>query len=121
MLIQMAASGITSLFWVRAVEGTSCLAIDENALALDPCSPSDVSLLWFDPDGKPCCSEWKRQPNTLDQRRIRVTIWLYHLNKREIVIRRGSHMRQIRADLEFADAQYQLWNRDSASPNLQAK
>ncbi len=105
----------------RAAEGTPCLAIVENALALDPCSASDVSLLWFDPDGTPCCSKWKRQPNALDQQRVETTIWLYHLNKREIETKRGNHMRQVRTDLAQADAQYQLWNRDSASPNLQAK
>jgi len=105
----------------RAVEGTSCLAIVENALALDPCSASDVSLLWFDPDGKPCCSKWKRNPNVLDQQRVKTTIWLYHLNKYEIETKRGNYMRQIRADLAQADAQYQMWSRDSPSPNLQAK
>jgi hypothetical protein len=105
----------------RAAEGTHCLQINENVLALDPCSVSDVSLLWFDPDGKPCCSEWKRKPNTLDQQRVRTTIWLYHLNKHEIVTRRGKHIREIHADLKLADAQYQMWNRDSVSANLQAK
>ena len=105
----------------RAAEGTPCLAIVENALALDLCSASDVSLLWFDPDGIPCCSKWKRQPNALDQQRVKTTIWLYHLNKREIETKRGSHMRQIHTDLAQADAQYQMWNRDSTNPNLQAK
>jgi len=105
----------------RVAEGTPCLAIIENTLALDPCSASDVSLLWFDPDGKPCCSEWKRKPNVLDQQRVRTTVWLYHLNKREIETKRGNYMRQIHADLVQADAQYQVWDRDSASPNLQAK
>lgn len=105
----------------RTAERTPWLQITENILALDPCSASDVSLLWFDPDGKPCCSEWKRQPNELDQRRVRTSVWLYHLNKSEIEIKRGNHMRQIRTDLAEADAQYQLWNRDSANPNLQAK
>jgi len=105
----------------RTAEGTPCSTIIEDILALDPCSASDVKLLWFDPDGKPCCSKWKRQPNSQEERRVRTTIWLYHLNKREIEIKRSNHMRQIRADLDEANAQYQLWNRDSANPNLQAK
>jgi hypothetical protein len=101
----------------RASECTACLAIVENALALDPCSASDVNLLWFDPDGKPCCSKWKRQPNALDEQRVRTTVWLYHLNKREIEVRRGNHMRQIRTDLAHADAHYHIWNRDSVNPD----
>jgi hypothetical protein len=105
----------------RAAERTPLRLIIENVLALDPCSASDVSLLWFDPDGKPCCSEWKRKPNALDEQRVRTTIWLYHLNKREIETKRGNFMRQIRTDLAEANAQYQLWDRDSANPNLQAK
>ena len=105
----------------RAIEGASLLVISENALALDPCSPSDVSLLWFDPDGKPCCAEWKRRPNPLDTQRVRTTVWLYHLDKREIETRRRNHMRQIRNDLALADAQYQLWNRDAPIPDLHAK
>ena len=106
----------------RAAEGTPCLQINENALALDPCSASDVSLLWFDPAGKPCCSVWtRRKPNALDQQRVRTTVWLYHLNKHEIVTKRGQHMQKIHTDLREANAQYQMWNRDSASPNLQAK
>lgn len=105
----------------RAPEETECLAIVENILALDPCSLSDVSLLWFDPDGKPCCSEWKRKPDDHDRLRVKTTIWLYHLDKREVEIKRGGHMRDIRKDLKQAHAQYLLWNRTSSSPNIQAK
>jgi hypothetical protein len=105
----------------RAAEGTIWTLIAENSLALDPCSASDVALLWFDPDGNPCYSKGKRKPNELDQQRVRTTVWLYHLDKQEIVIRRGQHIRRIFADLRDADAQYKVWDRDSASPNLQAK
>lgn len=105
----------------RASEGTSVLLIEEDVLALDPCSASDVILLWFDPDGNPSYSKGRRKPNELDQQRVRTTIWLYHLDKHEIVIKRGQHMRQILTDLRDADAQYQLWNPGSACPNLQAK
>ena len=80
----------------RVAEGTPCLQINQDILALDPCSASDVSLLWFDPDGKPCCSK-KRQPNALDQQRVKTTIWLYHLNKHEIETKRGNHMRKVRS------------------------
>src|SRR5262249_2203124 len=105
----------------RAAEGTSVLLIEEDVLALDPCSASDIILLWFEPDGNPCYSNGKRKPNERDQRRVLTTIWLYHLDKQEIVIRRGQHIRQIHTDLRDADAQYQLWNPGSACPNLQAK
>lgn len=105
----------------RTPERTPCLAIIENILALDPCSASDVSLLWFDPDGKPSCAVRNRQPNTLDQQRVRTTIWLYHLDKREIQLKRGNHMRQIRIELDQANADYLLWNRDSATPDLRSK
>lgn len=106
---------------VRAPEGTHLLCIEEDALALDPCSASDVTLLWFEPDGNPCYAKGKRKLNELEQQRVRTTIWLYHLDKNEIVIRRSQHMRQIRSDLRQANAQYLLWNRDSIYPNLQAK
>jgi hypothetical protein len=65
----------------RSPESTPWGEIIEDALPLDPCSSTDVALLWFDPDGKPCVSSWKRKPNTADTERVKASIWLYHLDK----------------------------------------
>jgi hypothetical protein len=106
----------------RAVAGTGWGAIIEDVLALDPCSVTDVRLLWFDPDGKPCPAKWKhRDPDTRELERIKVTIWLYHLDKKELQARRSGHIQDIRKDLKKAHADYQLWAAGSANPNLQAK
>ena len=106
---------------VRAAAATPWGAIVEDALALDPCSPSDVRLLWFDLDGKPCASDWKRKPSAGDLERVKVTIWLYHLDKQEIQTSRTAHVQDVQKDLAKADADFRLWARDSATPNLQAK
>lgn len=106
----------------RAAEGTEWGCIIEDVLPLDPCSATDVSLLWFDPDGKP--SVVRRRggpPNTAEEERVRVTIWLYHLDKVEIQARRTQYVEDIRKDLRKADAYYKLWNPTSSTPNLQAK
>lgn len=105
----------------RTPEGTPIGQIIEDVLPLDPCCATDVGLLAFDPDGKPCPADWKRKPNEDDAERVRVTIWLYHLDKQEIQATRSKHVEEIRKDLRKADADFQLWNRDSGNPNLQAK
>jgi hypothetical protein len=105
----------------RAAEETPWGEITEDILALDPCSRTDVALLWFDPDGKPSVSEWKRRPNAADVERVRATIWLYHLDKKEIQNSRAAHVEGIRKDLRKANADFRLWDRDSQNPNLQAR
>ena len=105
----------------RAAEGTPWGEIMEDILALDPCSSTDVALLWFDPDGNPCVSDWKRKPNLGDVARVKATIWLYHLDKKEIGSSRAKYMEEIRTDIRNAHAQFRLWDRDSANPNLQAR
>ena len=105
----------------RAAEGSLWGEIMEDILALDPCSATDVRLLWFDPDGRPSVSNWKRKPNVNDEERVRATIWLYHLDKQEIQSSRANHVEEIRKDLRKANAEYRLWGRDSANPNLQAR
>jgi hypothetical protein len=97
------------------------MAIVENVLPLDPCSASDVQLLWFDPDGTPSCSKWRRQVMKSDTQRVLATVWLYHLDKQEIVKQRAAHINQIRAILLKADAAYFLWAPHSPVPNMQAK
>jgi hypothetical protein len=105
----------------RAVAGTPLGAIVEDVLALDPCSPTDVAMLWFDPDGKPCPATGRRKPNDADKMRVRATIWLYHLDKLEIQTSRSQHIEGIRKDLKNANADFHLWNRDSVNPNIQAR
>ena len=105
----------------RAAAETAWDAIVEDALALDPCSPTDVRLLWFDLDAKPCASDWKRKPTAGDAERVKATIWLYHLDKQELQKSRTAHVQEVQKDLLKADANYKIWARDSANPNLQAK
>lgn len=105
----------------RTTEGTPVGQIIEDSLALDPCSATDVVLLAFDPDGKPCPADWKREPNEADAERVRATIWLYHLDKQEIQTSRAKHVEGIRKDLRKANSDFQMWTRDPANPNLQAR
>jgi hypothetical protein len=105
----------------RAPEGTPWGEIMEDILALDPCSATDVQLLWFDPDGKPCASNWKSEPNARDVERVKATIWLYHLDKLEIQTSRAKHVEEIRKDLRKANVDFRLWDRNSPHPNLQAR
>ena len=105
----------------RAPAGTTWLLCAENVLPLDPCSRTDVSLLWFDPDGSPCCSRWHKTPTAHEEQRVRTTIWLYHLDKREIQRDRAGHMEDIRTDLQKADADYRLWDRTSQNPDWHSK
>jgi hypothetical protein len=105
----------------RAPDGTPWGEIMEDLLALDPCSATDVRLLWFDPDGKPCVSDWKRKPNLGDAERVKATIWLYHLDKKEIGISRAKYVEEVRKDLRKANVDFRLWDRDSASPNIQSR
>jgi hypothetical protein len=105
----------------RATAGTPWGNIIEDILALDPCSRTDVALLWFDPDGKPSASTWKHEPNAGDVQRVRATIWLYHLDKQEIQTSRAAYLEEIRKDLRKAHVDFRLWDRDSQNPNLQAR
>src|SRR5262245_3823558 len=102
----------------RATEGTALGAIIEDILPLDPCSKSDVSRLCFDVEGKPCALT-VATPG--DVRRVKATIWLYHLNKSELQARRTAHVQEIQKDLRKANVEHVLWAPTSAVPNLQAK
>jgi hypothetical protein len=106
----------------RAVATTPLPQIEEDILPLDPCVFTDVQLLWFDSDGTP--GPITNEDNQVDEReaeRVRATIWLYHLNKQEIQIRRAAYVAEIRKDLKKADSDYRLWDRHSQAPNLHAK
>lgn len=103
----------------RAKVGTPYMQIFENVLPLDPCSASDVSLMWFDPDGKPCYFPKKKQPNKNDELRIKATIWLYHLDKHDTATPRAKAVDEVKRKLRQADNYYQLWQ--STNPCLRSK
>jgi hypothetical protein len=93
----------------RTPDSTPYMQIFEDVLPLDPCSASDVSLIWFDPDGNPCCSPQKKQCNASDKLRIKATIWLYHLDKHDTATLRAKAIEKVRMKLAQADTHYQLW------------
>lgn len=94
----------------RALENTPLGAIGENSLVIDPCEATDVELIFFDPDGVPGASdkaEMSSDPD--DKKRVQVTIWLFHLDKQELVTRRAGFIAELHALLTNAHAQYHLW------------
>jgi hypothetical protein len=105
----------------RAAELTEWAMLNELVLPLDPCSQSDVALLWFDPDGNPGFAAWRRNPSELEALRVKVTVWLFHLDKQEIAERRRGYVEEIRADLKNADTQYRIWQLQADGPDLRAK
>lgn len=105
----------------RAAEYTAWGLIAEEILPFDPCSAIDVARMWFEPDGNPGYSEWRREPTEIEQRRMKATIWLFHLNKKEIAMRRADSVEDIRKELKEADIFYQIWQPHSGTPDLYAK
>lgn len=103
----------------RAAAGTPYQQIFENVLPLDPCSASDVSLLWFDPDGNPVYLPKRGRPNKADELRIKATVWLYHLDKHDTATPRANAVTEVRRKLEQADCYFKLWH--SAVPCLKSK
>lgn len=94
----------------RTPESTSYALIYEDVLPLDPCSASDVSLLWFDPDGKPVYLPKKNNRTKADELRVQATIWLYHLNKDDTATPRRKAVENIQLKLNNANTYHQLWN-----------
>lgn len=103
----------------RAPIGTPYMQIFEDVLPLDPCSASDVSLIWFDPEGRPCHSPKQKHSKEEGELRIKATIWLYHLDKNDTAAPRAKAVENIRRKLLLADNYYQLWR--SAIPCLKSK
>lgn len=103
----------------RAPAGTPYMQIFEDVLPLDPCSASDVSLIWFDPEGRPCYSPKQKHPKKEDELRLKATIWLYHLDKNDTAAPRAKAVEEVRRKLLLADNYYQMWN--SAKPCLKSK
>lgn len=93
----------------RAAELTALDLITERILPLDPCSATDVSLIWFGPDGTPGFRNWRRSPTPYEEKRLKVTIWLFHLDKIEISTQRVNAIEEIKSDLKYADAIFKIW------------
>jgi len=95
----------------RAPEKTEWASIVEDYLPLDPCSKTDVSLLWFDPDGVPGCVDRPGNPlSERDRERVRISIWLYHLDKEDIQKRRSETIRGVLALLDEANDDLRDWD-----------
>lgn len=105
----------------KAIDKTEIDDITEEVLPLDPCSPSDMELIWFDPDGKPGFKNWKRQPTAMEEKRLKISTWLYHLDKNKIVTARTEHVVDVRNDLITADHHFKMWDRYGPTPNLTSK
>lgn len=102
----------------RAVKNTKSKNIHERNLALDPCKPADVNLLAFDTDGRPIWSGQVQTSEDFDKLRVRLSIWLYHLNKGEIDRRRRAVIHAFDIELNRADIIYQIWQDEKDSPML---
>ncbi|WP_460105937.1 HNH endonuclease family protein [Pseudomonas sp. S3_H06] len=103
----------------RSEVGTPFSTCMEAILALDPCSISDVKLLWFDTDGTPSCSKYLSSVTDHDVKRVNMTVWLYHLNKKETKAKRARYIDDILQRLKTANTYYILWGR--SIQNLVAK
>ena len=115
--------GKWDFFPVRNARATEQTAWDrikpiEDPLPLDPCSRSDAKLLCFDSDGVPCASE---RASDRDKERVRLSIWLYHLKKKELQVRRRDFVQNIQKDIRKATTLYKLWAPNSGRENLDAK
>lgn len=109
------------VYSTRAPELTPLSKIEELPLALDPCVKSDVKLLAFDKHGNPIYNSNNGMKNKLDAKRVATSIWLYHLNKSEIVTLRVKAMDQVSGLVQEAGDEFVDWDRDSATPSLVAK
>lgn len=98
---------------VRAPEGTEWDLIEETVLPFDPCSGTDMALLWFSSDGTPTLRN--SSPSDEETRRLKITIWLFHLDKKEIAQKRRENVIDIYKDIKAADAEYKLWQNGGAA------
>lgn len=98
---------------VRSTEGTEWDMIGEDVLPFDPCSATDMALLWFSSDGTPTLK--KDSPSEEELRRLKVTIWLFHLDKDEIAQKRRSNVIEIFKDIKAADTMFKIWQQSGAA------
>ncbi len=97
----------------RAPEGTEWDQIEEAVLPFDPCNVADMALLWFSPDGTPTLK--KDSPSDEELGRLKVTIWLFHLDKKEIAQQRRAYVIDISRDIKDADAMFKIWQKSGAA------
>lgn len=97
----------------RAAEGTEWDLIEEGVLPFDPCCATDMALLWFSSDGTPTLRN--SSPKDEEIRRLKVTIWLFHLDKKEIADRRRCNVIDIYKDIKTADATFKIWQQNGAA------
>jgi len=97
----------------RAPEGTEWDLIEESVLPFDPCSGTDMALLWFSSDGTPTLKNIS--PSDKEIRRLRVTIWLFHLDKKEIAQKRRDNVIDIYKNIKAADATFKIWQQSGAA------
>ena len=101
---------------VRCTTVTDYNMIHEKIFALDPCSPTDVALLHFNSDGKPIVRKGKNGvPDPWEERRVKMSVWLYHLDKSDLVTRRSEHMAIVKQEFEDANCDYQNWQAGAIS------
>jgi uncharacterized protein (TIGR02646 family) len=78
----------------------------EGALLLDPCNPTDVSLLWFEDDGS-ARSKYDKSDKALAFKRAELSIDYYNLNEREIKDERKAIYATIKELIEDGDKYFE--------------
>lgn len=97
----------------RAPEGTGWDLIAEAVLPFDPCSGTDMALLWFSSDGTPTLKN--SSPSAEEIKRLAITVWLFHLDKDEIAKSRTANVIDMYKDINAADTEYKLWQKDGGA------
>lgn len=97
----------------RAQEKTEWDLIEENVLPFDPCCATDMALLWFSSDGTPTLKN--DSPSDEEIMRLKITIWLFHLDKNEIAQKRRANVIDIYKDIKTADATFKIWQQSGAA------
>jgi uncharacterized protein (TIGR02646 family) len=79
-------------------EGDNC--DDEEIELLDPTDPHDWKLITFRPDGKPIPA---KASGTRESERAEVSIWLYHLDRKEFVDDRRSLAGRVKRLIQYME------------------
>lgn len=103
----------------RTPEKTEWDLIAEDVLPFDPCCAMDMALLWFSSDGTPTLKN--SSPSVEEQKRLDVTVWLFHLNKDEIAKSRTANVIDIYKHIKAADTAYKIWQQGGAAANSVSK
>ncbi len=97
----------------RTLEGTEWDLIEEYVLPFDPCCATEMALLWFSPEGTPTLKNVS--PSDEEVRHLKVTIWLFHLDKKEIAQERTAAVIDIFKDIKAADTAFKIWQQSRAA------